>query len=48
MRGESRCDTLADEPIAASLHKGVVGIAVLAADLGQPELAAMPFFGRER
>jgi serine/threonine-protein kinase len=40
--------TLADAPIAASLHKGVAGIAALAADLGQPELAAMPFFGRER
>ena len=39
---------LADAPIAASLHKGVAGIAALAADLEQPELAAMPFFGRER
>jgi eukaryotic-like serine/threonine-protein kinase len=29
----------------ASLHKGVVGVAVLAADLAAPEDAAMPVFG---
>jgi len=39
--------TLANAPVAASLHKGITGIATLAADLGQPELTAMPFFGRE-
>lgn len=38
---------LADASIAASLHKGVTGIAILAADLDEPEAAAMPFFGRE-
>ena len=37
----------ADTPVAASLHKGIAGIAVLAADLADPEAAAMPFFGRE-
>lgn len=32
-------------PVAGSLHKGVVGVAALAADLADPEAAAMPFFG---
>jgi eukaryotic-like serine/threonine-protein kinase len=32
---------------SGSLHKGEVGIAVLAADLADPEAAAMPFFGAE-
>ena len=40
--------TLADAPIAASLHKGIAGIAVLSADLAEPEAAAMPFFGKQR
>jgi eukaryotic-like serine/threonine-protein kinase len=31
--------------IPGSLHKGEVGVAVLAADLGRPEAATMPFFG---
>lgn len=31
--------------IPGSLHKGDVGVAVLAADLDDPEAAAMPFFG---
>ena len=31
--------------IPGSLHKGEVGVAVLAADLSRPEAAAMPFFG---
>jgi serine/threonine protein kinase len=31
--------------IQGSLHKGEVGVAVLAADLGRPEAASMPFFG---
>jgi serine/threonine protein kinase len=39
--------TLAHAPVAGSLHKGITGIAVLAAELEQPELAAMPFFARE-
>jgi eukaryotic-like serine/threonine-protein kinase len=30
-----------------SLHKGNVGVAVLAADLDDPEAASMPFFGTE-
>ena len=30
---------------SGSLHKGEIGIAVLAADLARPEAAAMPFFG---
>ncbi len=33
--------------IRGSLFKGEVGVAVLAADLANPELAAMPVFGRE-
>jgi serine/threonine-protein kinase len=33
--------------IPGSLHKGDVGIAVLAADLADPEAAVMPFFGSE-
>lgn len=33
--------------VAGSLHKGDVGIAVLAADLANPDAAAMPFFGQE-
>jgi serine/threonine-protein kinase len=32
----------------ASLHKGQLGVAVLAADLAEPEAAVMPFFGAER
>jgi serine/threonine-protein kinase len=35
----------ADGCIAGSLHKGELGIAVLAADLSRPETASMPFFG---
>ena len=31
--------------VSGSLHKGEVGIAVLAADLERPEEAAMPLFG---
>jgi eukaryotic-like serine/threonine-protein kinase len=31
--------------IQGSLHKGEVGVAVLAADLRRPEAASMPFFG---
>ena len=31
--------------IQGSLHKGEVGVAVLAADLSRPEAASMPFFG---
>ena len=31
--------------IPGSLHKGELGIAVLAADLTRPEIASMPFFG---
>jgi hypothetical protein len=30
------------------LHKGELGIAVLAADLTRPEIASMPFFGSMR
>jgi serine/threonine-protein kinase len=33
--------------VRGSLHKGDVGIAVLAADLADPENAAMPFFGAD-
>lgn len=36
-----------DLVIPGSLYKGDVGLAVLAADLAQPERAAMPFFGIE-
>jgi serine/threonine protein kinase len=36
----------ADGYILGSLHKGEIGIAVLAADLARPEAAAMPFFGQ--
>ena len=39
--------TLTGLPTAASLHKGITGIAVLAADIAGPEAAAMPFFGEE-
>jgi hypothetical protein len=35
----------ADGFTVGSLHKGEIGIAVLAADLARPETAAMPFFG---
>ena len=35
-----------DSLMPGSLHKGDVGVAVLAADLAEPETAAMPFFGR--
>jgi serine/threonine protein kinase len=38
---------LAGTAVAASLHKGIPGIAVLAVDLGHAESAAMPFFGKE-
>ncbi len=38
---------LAEAPIAASLHKGITGVALLAADLALPEQAAMPFFAAE-
>jgi len=31
--------------VSGSLHKGEIGIAVLAADLERPEEATMPFFG---
>jgi serine/threonine-protein kinase len=31
--------------VSGSLHKGDVGVAVLAADLERPEEASMPFFG---
>jgi hypothetical protein len=31
--------------IPGSLHKGEVGVAVLAADLSRQEAATMPFFG---
>jgi serine/threonine-protein kinase len=33
--------------LPASLHKGDVGLAALAADIADPECAAMPFFGSE-
>ncbi len=36
------------ELTAGSLHKADVDIAVLAADLAEPETAAMPFFSVER
>ncbi len=35
----------ASDCVSGSLHKGEVGIAVLAADLERPEEATMPFFG---
>lgn len=35
------------QPWPDSLYKGAVGVAVLAADLARPELAAMPFFESE-
>lgn len=35
----------ADGCVSGSLHKGEVGVALLAADLARPEAAAMPFFG---
>jgi serine/threonine protein kinase len=38
----------AERSTTASLHKGQVGVAVLAADLAEPEAAVMPFFGAER
>ena len=34
--------------IPGSLHKGELGVAVLAADLTRPEIASMPFFGSMR
>jgi hypothetical protein len=34
--------------IPGSLHKGELGVAVLAADLARPETASMPFFGSMR
>lgn len=34
--------------IPGSLHKGELGIAVLAADLTRPEIASMPFSGSMR
>ena len=34
--------------IPGSLHKGELGIAVLAAGLTRPEIASMPFFGSMR
>jgi hypothetical protein len=36
------------EAPADSLYKGLLGVAVLAADLGSPETAAMPFFEQEQ
>lgn len=33
--------------LPASLHKGEVGLAVLAADVRDPSAAGMPFFGTE-
>ena len=44
---QSATATLSGGALAPSLHKGITGIAVLAADLDDPEAAAMPFFGRE-
>jgi serine/threonine-protein kinase len=52
-RGRDLADTAAagvtalvrDDCISGSLHKGELGIAVLAADLERPEEATMPFFG---
>jgi serine/threonine-protein kinase len=42
----ARLDTAAGQKcVTGSLHKGDVGIAVLAADLERPEEASMPFFG---
>jgi eukaryotic-like serine/threonine-protein kinase len=38
-------DGRAEGCISGSLHKGEIGIAVLAADLARPEAASMPFFG---
>lgn len=38
----------AERSTVASLHKGQLGIAILAADLAEPEAAVMPFFGAER
>jgi eukaryotic-like serine/threonine-protein kinase len=38
----------ADGYLTGSLHKGELGIAVLAADLTRPEIASMPFFGSMR
>ena len=38
----------ADGYMTGSLHKGELGIAVLAADLTRPEIASMPFFGSMR
>ena len=32
--------------VSGSLHKGELGVALLACDVARPELAAMPFFGR--
>jgi len=52
-RGRDLADTAAagitelvrDDCISGSLHKGELGIALLAADLERPEEATMPFFG---
>jgi serine/threonine-protein kinase len=45
-RAAATVDTAgSDLLIPGSLHKGDVGVAALAADLGDPEMAAMPFFG---
>jgi eukaryotic-like serine/threonine-protein kinase len=38
----------ADNYVPGSLHKGELGVAVLAADLSRPEAASMPFFGTMR
>lgn len=46
-RAAADATTPFDDPLALSLHKGVAGIAALAADLADPEAAAMPFFGIE-
>ena len=34
--------------MTGSLHRGELGVAVLAADLARPETASMPFFGSMR
>lgn len=39
--------TSTEKLVPGSLHKGDVGIAVLAADLADPEAGRMPFFGAE-
>lgn len=52
-RGRALADAAADvtrltreDCLPGSLHKGELGVAVLAADLERPEEASMPFFGR--